>query len=483
MPDPISRMVSLIDNQSRTGWLALGIVLAATIAYVTMSFIGVVMIGLFLYYSTRPIYDRVQGRISGRTTAAAVALFLLALPALSLVGYSGIVAYRELRQVAGVQLPKLDGELFGAVVNPEMILQQEVGEYLSMAQLGTVLDTLVSAANTLTSVGVALIQAFVVVAIAFYLLRDGPRLADWFLSMFDDEDGVLAEFLRAADQSLESVFFGNILNALMTGAIGAISFSLLNTVAPDGGAIPAAALTGLLTGVASLIPVVGMKLVYIPVSVYIGAQLVTVTGTENLWFVGLFFAVALVVVDTIPDLVLRPYVSGRNLHVGTLMLAYILGPLLFGWYGLFLMPVLLIFTIHFARIVLPELIAGERVRPQSFGTPEAVPTGAASGTPSGPGDSSVSTKAAATAEAEPSQTEKSSPGEFSWSTDSQNRSSGSQLAKGDGVSSGDNERLETETTDGAATGANPEHSPSEDTEQSNQDTEKSLTEAGESPQD
>jgi len=44
------------------------------------------------------------------------------------------------------------------------------------------------------------------------------------------------------------------------------------------------------------------------------------------WFPTTFAVVSFVVVDTIPDLVLRPYVSGRTLHVRMVMLAYIVGP-------------------------------------------------------------------------------------------------------------------------------------------------------------
>jgi predicted PurR-regulated permease PerM len=78
-----------------------------------------------------------------------------------------------------------------------------------------------------------------------------------------------------------------------------------------------------------------------------------------------FAALSFVVVDTIPDLILRPYVSGRNLHVGLVMFAYIFGPLLFGWYGIFLGPMLLVFVVHFTRLVLPELISGTEIRPFS----------------------------------------------------------------------------------------------------------------------
>jgi hypothetical protein len=41
------------------------------------------------------------------------------------------------------------------------------------------------------------------------------------------------------------------------------------------------------------------------------------------------------------------------------MFAYILGTLLFGWYGLFLGPMVLVFVTHFLRVVVPELLPDE----------------------------------------------------------------------------------------------------------------------------
>jgi len=105
-----------------------------------------------------------------------------------------------------------------------------------------------------------------------------------------------------------------------------------------------------------------MKLVYVPVALYL-AVLGALNDPTALWFVVVFAAVSFVVVDTIPDLVLRPYVSGRRLHVGSLMIAYTFGPLLFGWYGIFLAPMLLVLIVHFVRLVLPELLNGEPIRP------------------------------------------------------------------------------------------------------------------------
>ena len=50
------------------------------------------------------------------------------------------------------------------------------------------------------------------------------------------------------------------------------------------------------------------------------------------------------------------YYSTRRVHTGSVMFAYVLGPLLFGWYGLFLGPMILVFVTHFGLVVVPELL-------------------------------------------------------------------------------------------------------------------------------
>jgi hypothetical protein len=79
-----------------------------------------------------------------------------------------------------------------------------------------------------------------------------------------------------------------------------------------------------------------------------------------------FALVSVVVVDTVPDLALRPWVSGGDLHLGTVMFAYIFGPLVFGWYGLFLGPLVLVLVAQAANVVLPELLHGERLTTATY---------------------------------------------------------------------------------------------------------------------
>lgn len=42
--------------------------------------------------------------------------------------------------------------------------------------------------------------------------------------------------------------------------------------------------------------------------------------------------------------------------MGSVTFSYILGPVVFGWYGLFLGPLLLVFVLHFGHTVVPALL-------------------------------------------------------------------------------------------------------------------------------
>ncbi|MDS0299122.1 AI-2E family transporter [Halogeometricum sp. S1BR25-6] len=359
--------MSLLDmNRARLAWWAVGAVLAVALAYVFYSFVGTFVFGIFIYYSTRPIYRRLNRRIRPPSLAAAIALFALALPALALVTYAFAIVVNELVKLtnSGVfdlsQVP-ITTEQLARVTDLSVLLSFNISD-ITETQMSQILRSLGSAADTLAFFGIGAIHLFVMIALAFYLLRDDHRFARWFRTQFADDRGVMEAYVSAVDRDFQNIFFGNILNAVLTGTIGVIAYSALNAVAPPEVEIPAAALVGLLAGVASLIPVVGMKLVYVPVAAYLLAVSYFADPT-TVWFVLLFAAVSFVVVDTIPDLVLRPYVTGRSLHVGAVMIAYTFGPLLFGWYGIFFAPMILVLVVNFARYVLPELVVGSPIRP------------------------------------------------------------------------------------------------------------------------
>ena len=348
---------------ARSTWILYGGVLALVLGYIFWSFVGTFVFALFVYYATRPFHRRIRAHVGQRTVAATLSLLTLAVPVVILIAYTSAITLQEVGRFSTRADLGPYADVLQPYVNVSAIVENPASLVESAGGWETIQQTLDETLNYLGLLGATFIHAFLMFAVAFYLLRDGHRLKRFVTALANDH-GVLDTYLRAVDRSLSKIFFGNLLNALMTAAIGAISFSLYNVFAPATLQVPYPALMGVLAGVASLIPVVGMKLVWVPLAGYLALRAYMTGGGWG--FVALFSALSIVVVDAIPDFALRPYVSGRSLHVGSVMVAYIVGPLLFGWPGIFLGPMLLVVVFQFVRIVLPELLAGEPIQPYSF---------------------------------------------------------------------------------------------------------------------
>jgi predicted PurR-regulated permease PerM len=362
LPDT-PRPIQWVDRE-HLGWILLGLFVAGVFGFVFYSYVGTFVFAVFIYYATRPVYRRVERYVRPPSLAAGVSLFLLALPVLLLFGFTVLTAINEVEAfLSRNQLNTVAGQTKADIYATSYIDQLTSPGKLAK-NLPDIFDQLQDAGIIagVRAIGNGIMHGFIMVGVAFYLLRDDQQFSRWARDTFGDDDGLLEEFMDAVDHDYHQVFFGNILNALITGLIAAVTYNAVNFVSPAGLSVPYPTLIGLLSGAASLIPLVGMKLVYVPVTVYLFGTALTSGGVDSLWFPATFAAVAFFVVDVIPDMVLRPYVSARDLHMGTMMFAYLLGPLLFGWYGIFLAPMLLVIAVRFNRIVLPELL--ERV----FGT-------------------------------------------------------------------------------------------------------------------
>jgi predicted PurR-regulated permease PerM len=144
--------------------------------------------------------------------------------------------------------------------------------------------------------------------------------------------------------------------------LGVVLYNGLDVLAPDAIGVPVPTLLALLTGLATLVPLVVGKIVYVPVGLYLGYS--AATGPGPLWFPAVFFVVCFLFLDLLPVAFLRPYIAGRSVHGGLMIFAYIGGTMLFGWYGLFLGPLLVVVAVQLARIVLPPLVHGEPVTGQ-----------------------------------------------------------------------------------------------------------------------
>jgi len=339
-----------------------GIAVAAVIGALAYRFIAPLTVSVFLYYSTRRYFKSLRRlRLPSRVRAVTV-LASLAIPLVLLISYAAVLLVIEARAFVAeyslLEVAATEVEWLGSVSQiPELTVEGLYAAYES-GDLSPFIEFASAHAELLTTlVSGFFLNLFIVVIVTYYLLIDGNRIREWLLR-FDDE-AIIREYLEAADEELESVLFGNLLNVIAISLIAIASFTAYNALVPAPAEVPYPTLAGTLTGIASLVPVVGMKIIYLPLTVVAALPIVLGGDQSLLMYVVGFLAVAIVVVDTIPDILLRPILSGENTHVGLLMLAYTLGPVVLGFYGLFFAPIVLVIGLTFGQTALPRLLGAD----------------------------------------------------------------------------------------------------------------------------
>ena len=339
-----------------------GLVIAALVGFIAYRFVAPLTVAVFLYYSTRRLYHRLERfRLPARVRAA-VSLSLVGVPLIALLSYTVVLliveARRFIEQYPVAETVGAENSWVGDLAELSNPTFDGVLQAYRSGQLDPLIDFVSEQASILASTLSGLtLNLVITVVVTYYLLLDGSKFHEWLLTF--DDDAVVREYLETADDELEAVLYGNLLNVIAISIIAVVTYTGYNMVAPEIVEVPYPALAGALTGVASLIPVIGMKIVYIPLAAATAVPSVLGNELTGLVYVAGFLVVAAIVVDTIPDIVLRPYFSGKATHVGLLMLAYIFGPVVFGFHGLFLAPIILVLALTFANTALIRLLGGD----------------------------------------------------------------------------------------------------------------------------
>ena len=353
--------------RDRVAWGLLGAVLFGLVSYVLVTYIGTLTFALFVYYATRPLYRRLIRRFEHPDWVATGTLLAFTLPMLAILGWAVVVGIQELSQFLGAQGLESYQQMIQPYVDLAALSSPRRLADAILASDGTglnpavqrALEQLIGPVTTYAGALIAvLMRLFLLFAFAFYLLRDDHKIAGWFRQSFD-YDGAVA-YVSGVDEDLETVFFGNLVTVVATGAIAVGTYVALDRLAPGSANVPYPILLGLLTGVGTLIPVVGMKLVYVPYSLVLFG-LAFASGWP-IWFPIAFVVVTFIVVDFVPDVFVRSYVSSGEINMGLVLFSYVLGTLVFGWYGIFFGPILLVAFVHFAREVFPRLVSDSWIK-------------------------------------------------------------------------------------------------------------------------
>ncbi len=346
-----------VPSRDRALWWLYVTALAAALAFVGYRLVGTFLVGIFLYYGTRPVHRRVEDVVPWGGVAAVSTLLLTALPGLLVLGYLLAVGLTELT-------PNLSTyqSLLEPIVDVESLTSHPVKVLVGVIRNPSAsgLESVLAMWDQYVAFATGVVQTFfVAVLVAFYLLRDDHRIAAWFRDTVGT-DSTAYGYATAVDRDLETIYSSNLLLVLVVAILATVCYNGYNLVAPAPITIPHPTAFAILTGIASLVPLVVGKLVYLPLTLFLSVRALRIDPGLLVWPVGLF-VVAFLFLDLIPMTFVLPELAGRQGHVGMIMFGYVVGAIIFGWYGLFLGPLLVVLAIQAVRIVVTELVQGRPI--------------------------------------------------------------------------------------------------------------------------
>jgi predicted PurR-regulated permease PerM len=202
----------------------------------------------------------------------------------------------------------------------------------------------------------SVLSAAMMLVALFFFFRDGDRIAGLVRDLIPMEAADKGRILRRVYDTVGAVVQSTMLIAVIQGIVAGLGYLVL-------GRLSMSVLLGFLTAVASLIPLVGATLVWLPTALY-----VMVTG--ELWRGIALLLWGVIAVGSVDNFV-RPLVIGGRVEIPTLLLLFALlgGIQVYGFLGIFVAPVVVAVLLAFVEIY----------REQYVNAPGATPTDPAGG--------------------------------------------------------------------------------------------------------
>lgn len=203
-------------------------------------------------------------------------------------------------------------------------------------------------ASVLSGIARFATDALITFVVVFFLLRDGAQWAYHAATLLPLSREQVARLYRNISDTIIANVYGILSVGVAQGTLLGVALRLIG--------VQSALLLGLATGFASIIPVVGSALVWVPVVIYLLA-----TGSVAK---GLFLLVYCVVIVSTVDNILRPWIVGGRVELHPLVLLFFIfgGVEAFGFLGLFLGPVVASVLVALFDILREEL-KGEKTLP------------------------------------------------------------------------------------------------------------------------
>ncbi len=302
--------------------LVLGIIVLIFSLYTLSPLLDSLIAGLILSYIAYPVFSRVRRVFKGESVSAFLTTVVLILPVVLLLlylTYLVIIEFKSLREVIATQgfsigtlVTPLDGQTFGGYSLNQLNQLNQLLPYISSLGAGTI-------------VAIKLIVFLIAMYYGFVeLSRLRERHADK-IKMKMTENNAVHIFLKSLDNTLSGMLFGYVLTSLIVAITAGIAYSLVG--------IQNAFVLGFLTGIFSLLPVVGAWVVYVPLGLLEIYKGFVPEGIGIIIF-------GVVFLNVILDVYVRVKLSKKvsDVHPILIIIGFIAGTIQFGVFGLIYGP-------------------------------------------------------------------------------------------------------------------------------------------------
>lgn len=231
------RTPELLSDRTRLGWWLFIVLLAIVAAFLAYSFVGMIVLGVFGYYATRPVNRRLRTTVDSNSIAASITVLVVVVPILLLIGYVGFNLFQQLQQAIGAGGSGAFGLVDLSALPPAQretatTLLQNPTQFISQPQ--QTLQTVLQLGGTVASaVGGTLVFLGLTVTFSFFLLQNDAALSRGLRELFGGRDTTAYAYAIAVDEDMESVFFGNLLFVVAMSVIAAITYEATNLLAPE----------------------------------------------------------------------------------------------------------------------------------------------------------------------------------------------------------------------------------------------------------
>jgi predicted PurR-regulated permease PerM len=340
----LRRKNEMVTKRATAVFLSVVAALAVYLCYlIAKPFLNAIVAAIVISIVFFPLHAWMRRLIRRRNTAAALStvlvLVIVMVPALVL----GVAVSRELTETyqlltrKGVAQDAASPYLSQVIERPLRL----IGRYMDVSGFdarATLLRSLEQASRYLLSLGAAalsnlfsfLVDLVIIFLTLFFLFREGNKIQLRAAAVLPLSTDQVERLFATINNTVVANVYGGLAVAAAQGFLTGLAFWVLS--------LPSPIIWGLVTAVASLIPVVGSAMVWAPACIVL-----VVAGHWGKALLLLGWGAA--VVGQV-DALVRPYVISKQVTVHTLLLFFALlgGVKAFGIMGLFIGPVVLSVT-------------------------------------------------------------------------------------------------------------------------------------------